>query len=204
MPNNSFTPMPTIGVDMAYIAEVTADTMESCTYGTPIALPGLTKVSVSESGDIGKFYADNGLYATYANPSAKEVEFTAADVEPATLAKMTGATYADGLYSTTSEDKAPKFAFGYRRLRSDGSYRYVWLLKGSFRVGNEDSETKGESVNFQTQSVRYVAENRIFDKRDRNRVDDNDPNLAEGIDAAKIAAEWFKDPDAKFLSGGAA
>ena len=201
MPNSTVTPMPTIGVDQAYIAKLLTDTAEGCTYDTPVALLGLTSVNVTESGEIGKFFADNGLYATYANPSSKEVEFSVAEVEPQNLALMTGATYANGLYSTSSEDKAPKFAFGYRRLRSDGSYRYVWLLKGSFRVGNESAETKGENVNFQGQTVRYVAENRVYDKRDRNCCDDNDPDLIEGVNAAKIATEWFKDPNADFMSG---
>ncbi|MCI8554570.1 MAG: hypothetical protein HFJ80_06455 [Clostridiales bacterium] len=199
MENNNFAPMPTIGVDGLCIAELTADTKESCTYQDKIDLPGVTRISVTGSGEFGKFYADNGLYASYNNPSAKEVEFSAADISPATLAKMTGASYENGLLSSTSEDKAPKFALGYRRLRSDGSYRYVWLLKGSFRMGNEDSETKTDNVSFQVQPVRFVAENRIFDRRDRNQCDDNDPNLPETVDAAKIAAEWFKDPNAAFL-----
>jgi len=200
MPNNTtYTPAPGIGVDMACIAKVLTDTKDGCTYDDTVFLPGLTTANISNSGDIGKFHADNGLFATYSNPGEKALEFAVADIEPKTCAEMTGAEYENGLYSTNSANKAPEYAFGYRRLKSDGSYRYVWLLKGKFRIGNISNETKGASVNFQTQTVQFVAQNRIFDGRDQNRVDDNDPNLPADIDTAIIEAIWFENPNAAFI-----
>jgi hypothetical protein len=55
---------------------------------------------------------------------------------------------------TSSNDVPPWVAIGFRTLKSNGTYRYVWLYKGKFVDPEEKSETKGDSVNFQTDTIK--------------------------------------------------
>ena len=49
------------------------------------------------------------------------------------------------------------FAVGYRLKLTDGTYRYVWRLKGTFGFPDEDSETESDSVNTNNQSLVFTG-----------------------------------------------
>ena len=47
----------------------------------------------------------------------------------------------------------PYVAIGFRSMKSNGSYRYVWLYKGKFIDPEDNNETKGDSINFQSETI---------------------------------------------------
>jgi phi13 family phage major tail protein len=81
------------------------------------------------------------------------------------LAMVTGA-YIDpqtGAYMS-GEDTDEEFAVGYRLKLTDGSYRYVWRLKGTFSgVPDENSNTESNSVDTQNQQVVFSGTKTIYE-----------------------------------------
>jgi len=51
-------------------------------------------------------------------------------------------------------DTPPWVAIGFRTLKSNGKYRYVWLYKGRFSDPEDNNETKADSINFQSDTIR--------------------------------------------------
>jgi hypothetical protein len=81
------------------------------------------------------------------------------------LAMVTGA-YIDpqtGAYMS-GEDTDEEFAVGYRLKLTDGTYRYVWRLKGIFSgVPDENSNTESNSVDTQNQQVVFSGTKTIYE-----------------------------------------
>ena len=101
-----------------------------------------------------------------------------------------------------ANDTAPEGALGFRTLKSDGTYKYCWLLKGVFTDPEEENETKGDSINFQSDELTgsFAKVNKKFTVQDtinsgskevqpwRVMVDAG----AEGVSEELIAA-WFSE-----------
>ena len=51
-------------------------------------------------------------------------------------------------------DVPPWVAIGFRTLKSNGNYRYVWLYKGRFSDPEDNNETKADSINFQSDTIK--------------------------------------------------
>jgi hypothetical protein len=51
------------------------------------------------------------------------------------------------------DDTPPWVAIGFRTLKSNGKYRYVWLYKGRFADPEDNNETKADSINFQSDTI---------------------------------------------------
>jgi uncharacterized protein YjdB len=90
-----------------------------------------------------------------------------------------------GLLKKGANDVAPWVACGFRSLKSDGSYRYFWLTKGKFRPTEENIETKGDSVNFQTPSITGSFAKRVSDDQWELVADSSNPN------SAALVNTWF-------------
>jgi len=61
-----------------------------------------------------------------------------------------------------TNDVPPDCALGFRSMKSNGSYIYVWLLKGKFTPPGLTTETKGETPAPQTQELVFAALDTIF------------------------------------------
>ena len=49
------------------------------------------------------------------------------------------------------------FAVGYRLRLTDGTYRYVWRLKGSFAIPDETSATEDDSTTTNNQQLTFTG-----------------------------------------------
>ena len=73
------------------------------------------------------------------------------DLVPSEQAALLGQTQdADGVLYAGENDDPPYFAIGFRALKANGLYRYVWLYKVKFAIPTENHATKGDSITFQT------------------------------------------------------
>jgi phi13 family phage major tail protein len=189
---------PLIGLDMLYIAKLTADTAEAVTYGTPERVLNVTEVGYEFETDAQTYYADNGPAATYVGAGKVNLTIKAADLTPAQFATVTGAGAPDGtnkgVINITSVLNPPDMAVGFRALRSDGTYRYMWIMKGKFNLPKRQHNTKGESVDFQELELEFTGVARIKDKYLYRQVDSDDTNLPE-LTEAQLAVQWFASPD---------
>lgn len=195
MANEIKRPLPTIGVDKYTFFPVTADTEESLTYGTAVSLPGTVEISPTDTGGSDVFDADNGAYEVESYIEKLGHEITNADIPPEVDAMWRGLTMKNGLVSVSNNAGAPKFGVAWRILKSDGSYRYVRYLKGSYsfasNVGGKTKPSQGASEK-QTAKATYTAvqtakDGTIYEYIDQDKVPDK-------LTREAFEAEWFKSP----------
>jgi phi13 family phage major tail protein len=184
---------PLIGLDSFYYAELLTDDSTGTSYDTPVSITNLVSMSVNFNSDIATFFADDGPADAYSQIGEVDVAIEAADIPAEDLAFLLGMTYnaGTGLVEYDTAAVAPDIAIGFRAQKSNGDYRYVWLLKGRFGVPNMDHQTKEGSVNFQTLTINGKFLARTYDKKVFRRIDTDDPNFV----FAGLPSSWFADPD---------
>lgn len=134
------------GVEGVVIAEVTGDDNETgggYVTGTvepllPVAEIGKTVESSSDA-----HYYDNQPMIVISSEGPDEITITGAGMTLEKLAKITGKSYdADTGMFVDSERRQRYFALGYKTKDSDGKYRYVWRLKGTFAIPDDSHATE--------------------------------------------------------------
>ncbi len=146
------------GCDNLVFAEITADSSSAYTAGTVTVLAPVAEVSKTISSNSETHYYDNVGMITIRAEGTDEVTLTVPVLDLTTLATLTGKV----VDTTTGAflDGAPTekyFAVGYRLKLTDGTYRYVWRLKGTFGFPDEGSETESDNVNTNNQSLVFTG-----------------------------------------------
>lgn len=144
----------TIGCDKLHFAPLTTDTHNTIEYGAPVPLPGLMKIGISPNSSSATAFFDNGPGEQATTMGAIEVTAEKSALSTAELALILGHMLdTNGALVYGADDTPTEGAVGFRTLKSNGKYKYVWLLKGSFAEPETEVETRGESVNFQNSSL---------------------------------------------------
>ncbi|MGI6153699.1 MAG: major tail protein [Christensenellaceae bacterium] len=193
-------PVPKIGVDMLYVAPVTKDDETGTTYGTAVRLPGLNNIGYDPSTQSATYDADDGTYVSFAADGTTTVTVKVADLLSEHYAMLLGLEQtAEGVVEEGTADSPPEMALGWRSQKSDGSYRFVWVLKGKFAKSAETYATKsGSGVTYNDRELTYTALNRIADGKKRRQLDSDDPKLPAGTTLAALSdpdTGWFSSPD---------
>lgn len=159
--------MATIGLRDVHYALLKTDDASSgtATYDAPVHVVGAISANVNPNTSSATLFADDGPYDTAATMGEITLELNMADIPDETQAKWLGHEYKNGMLIKKSTDVPPWVALGYRSLKSNGAYRYVWLVKGKFAALEEEYGTKGDSVEFKTPTI-----NGSFVKRDCDDV----------------------------------
>jgi phi13 family phage major tail protein len=178
--------MPTqVGLSDLHYAVLTADTAGNIAYDTPVKIPGAIEVTINPNTSTETLFADNGPMETASTLGEIEVEVNVADLPLDAQKVLFGHTVgSDGVLLRKGADAPPFVAIGFKSLKSNGKYRYVWLTKGKFGLPELNSKTKEDSIEFQTPTV-----SASFVKREADDV-----WMATGDEddvAFTTAAEWF-------------
>lgn len=179
--------MAQIGLRDLYVALLNEDSATSTSYETPERIVGAITANVNPNSSSATLFADDGPMDTASTLGEIELELGTYDLPLPTQAKLLGHTYdtETGMLKKGANDVAPWVAVGFRSLKSDGSYRYFWLTKGKFRPTEENIETKGDSVNFQTPTITGSFAKRVSDDQWELVADSSDPKSASLINT------WF-------------
>lgn len=174
-----------IGLRDMHYALLTKDDSTGVTYSEPVKIPGAIQANINPNSSLETLFADDGPSETAASLGQIELEAIAKDFPLDVQAILLGhAALVAGVLKRKSGDTPPFVAFGFKSLKSNGKYRYVWLVKGKFQQPERQNETKGDTVNFQTPTMAGS-----FLKRDN---DDIWIMEADEDDAAFVgAATWF-------------
>ena len=179
--------MPKVGLSDLHYALLTADTGTAATYSASVAVAGLIDANIQVASEITTLFADNGPYATSSSLGEITIDINLADLDVATQAALLGHTVtAGGIMQCTADDTAPEVAIGFTGLKSNGKKRFIWLTKGTFSVPDDSYKTKGDTVEFQQQTItgKFVA-----------RVKDSVYKLVGDEDATgwttQAATDWF-------------
>lgn len=190
--------VPRIGLDMLYVAKLTADSESETTYDTSERIFNITEAGINFNMESETFHADDGPAVVASQMGDVEVTISIGDLTPEHFALLTGATPPaagnKGVIDVKTSDIPPEFAVGFRSQKANGKYRYIWVMKGKFELPNSEYQTKADSVNFQVQELTYRAMSRVFDSKVMRRVDSDDTNLPS-MTEAQLATQWFATPD---------
>lgn len=145
-----------IGVDKLHYAMMkTEDTLTTKpTYDVPKSAPGVMSVNINPNGTIETLFADDGPYETATTTGQVSVEIQKNQLKTTEKADLLGHVVdADGGIVYSTNDVPPYVAVMFRTLRSNGKYRYVVLYKGKFIDPEDNNETKGDGINFQSETI---------------------------------------------------
>lgn len=156
-----------IGCDnFVYAPMTTEDTAEVApAYGEVVKAPGVMAININPNGSQETLFADDGPMETASTLGKIEVEIQKNELTVQNKSDLLGHTI-DGKGGLVygDSDIAPWVAIGFRTLKSNGKYRYVWLYKGKFNEPEDNNETKGDSINFQNDTIsgQFVKLNKAY------------------------------------------
>ena len=131
-------------------------------------------------------YADDGPYESATSLGSIELQLGAADFPLDVQADMLGYDYYGGMLSRTSTAVPPYIAVGGRALKSNGKYRYFWLVKGKMQESEQAHATKKDTIEWQTPTMTGAFVKRDCDNIWQVQYDED----AVGADPTLIAG-WF-------------
>ncbi len=145
------------GVDNFYFAEVTKDDETGYTTGTPIHIP-VQEVGKSVDASSEAHYYDNKAMIVVNSESADTISLTLAPPALDVLAKMIGKSFDSATGMMVDSPRQNKyFAIMYRTKGTDGAYRYVSRLKGSFNIPEETVATENDGTDTSNTSIEFTG-----------------------------------------------
>lgn len=177
--------MAQVGLNDLHFAVLTEDTKEVLTYGIPEPMVGAINATINPTVNTQELYADDQLWESISALGKIDVEIETADLPLPIRAKVLGNKIVDGVLIENKEDIPPHIALGFKSLKSNGKYRYVWLLKGVAQPMAEDYSTKKDNVEHKTPKIKFTFMPRLHDG-DWKRTADEDSEDFMG------ATTWFE------------
>jgi len=175
-----------VGLSHVYYATLISDASGGVSYNTPVRLTGAISANIDPNSVIETLFADDGPLEVASQLGNIELELVLADIPLSHRATLLGHTLVAGIEDAYSTDTPPWIALGFKALKSNGSYRYAWLVKGKFREPVLNHETRDDSVNFQTPTIVGHFAKRDFDNKWMRSADED----ADGYQA-ETGADWF-------------
>lgn len=158
------------GCDHLCVAEITKDENGiggAYTTGTVTILTEVAQVAKSTDQSSETHFYDNKAAITIRAVGADSVQLVVPAMALRALATVTGAEIdaTTGAYIDRGAANEQKYyALGYRLKLTDGTYRYVWRLKGTFSsVPDETSNTESNQIDTNNQTVMYSGLDTVFE-----------------------------------------
>ncbi|WP_067924878.1 major tail protein [Alicyclobacillus shizuokensis] len=170
-----------VGLDNLHYAIISKDDETGVEYGEVKSVGKSVSASIQPKSNSATLYADDGPAETATSLGEIQVDLEVASLPTSVVADLLGATVgSDGVLIQKSTDNAPYVAIGFRSKKSNGKYRYVWLLKGKFAPLQEDYKTQEDSPSFQTEKISGTFIRRDYDNAWQVRGDEDDPTFTGG------------------------
>ena len=184
--------MATIGLDKLYYSKITEAEDGTETYDTPILLAKAISAELSIELAEAVLYADDAAAEVFKEFKSGTLSLGIDDIGTIAAKDLTGASTDDnGVLISASENTGAPVAVGFRALKPNGSYRYFWLYKVKFGIPETNLQTKGDSITFQTPTIKGTVMR-------RNKLDGlgKHPWKAEVTEdtqgaSSEITAAWF-------------
>lgn len=182
------------GFDKLFYAEVTKDDSTGYTASTPAILAPAGEISVSTERASAVKYYDNKPFLSLNSEGADEINLTVPILPIALLGKLLGKQVdpVTGALIDSGQIATRYFAIGYRLRFTDGTHRYVWRLKGTFRVESEEAKSKDNTPDTNNQELIFtgIATNFEFDMPDSTKAPGKQIVVDERDGLANVT-NWF-------------
>jgi len=146
-----------IGCDHLVYAKMTTEDSSSVApvYAVPTLAPGVMAVNINPNASQETLFTDDGPSETASTLGKIEVEIKKNELTIQNKADLLGHNIdTNGGLVYGDYDVPPWTAIGFRTLKSNGKYKYVWMYKGKFMDPEEQNETKGDNVSFQSDTIK--------------------------------------------------
>ena len=181
------------GLKDIYYAKLTADTAAegqtagSTTYGTPKKLGHAISVDMNPNVETATLYGDNAAVAT--KTKLKEITLTidTTDIPLEDRAIILGHTYdsTTGGVTVKGDDAAPYVAIMFEATTADDTSHFYKFYKGKFAPTQQQIETAGENINWQTPSMEGTFIARASDSKIYDMLD------GANSGSSTLASNWF-------------
>lgn len=146
------------GVDSLYIAKVTKDDLTGYVTDTPIYLSPVAEVQKATDSASEAHYYDNKALIVVSSESADTITITMAPPVLEKLAQITGKSFDETTGMLIDSERSNDYwALMYRTKGTDGKYRYVSRLKGTFNIPEEDSQTENDGTDTTNTQIEYTG-----------------------------------------------
>ncbi len=145
-----------IGCDHLVYATMTTEETDTTdpVYAEPKRAIGVISVNINPNGALATLFADDGPFETATTLGNIEVAINKANLTTENKADLLGhGTDSAGGLVYGDNDTPPYTAIGFRSLKSNGKYRYIWLYKGRFIDPEDNNETKADTIAWQTDTI---------------------------------------------------
>ena len=177
--------MAQVGLKDLHFAILNKDTIEELTYAVPEPMVGAINATINPTVNTQEVYADDQLWESVSALGKIDVEVETADLPLATRVKLLGNKIVEGVLVENKADIPPHIALGFKSLKSNGKYRYVWLLKGVAQPMAEDYSTKKDNVEHKTPKLKLTFMPRLNDGEWKHTADEDSADFL-GADT------WFE------------
>lgn len=177
-----------IGLSNLHYALLTTDPKGGApTYGAPVAFSGgAIQANINPNTNMETLFGDDGPMEVATSLGQVELEMIASDFTLEEQAILLGHTISGGVLHRKGSDVPPWVAIGFKTLKSNGKYRFIWLAKGKFSMPEMKHETKGDSISFQTPTLKGSFVKRDSDDEWIKQADEDSPSYV-----ASIGTDWF-------------
>lgn len=146
------------GVDSLYVAEVTKDDSTGYETETPIYLAPVAEIGKSTESASEAHYYDNKAMIVVNSESADTITITMAPPELKKLTKIIGKSFDPTTGMMVDSQRQNKyFAIMYRTKGTDGKYRYVSRLKGTFGIPEESNQTENDGTDTTNSEIEFTG-----------------------------------------------
>ena len=177
--------MAQVGLNDLHFAILTEDTKDTLTYELPEPMVGAINATINPAVNTQELYADDQLWESVSALGKVDVEVETADLPLEIRAKILGNSIEEGVLVEKATDVPPHIALGFKSLKSNGKYRYIWLLKGVAQPMAEDFSTKKDNVEHKTPKVKFTFMARVHDGEWKRTADEDSVDFLG-------AATWFE------------
>ena len=183
-----------VGLKNAYIALVSQDDASAYAAGTPETLSPSINASLKAATNKKVQYADDQPYDVMNSEGETTLELEVTGLSVQMLAYLTGRVWnvTNGRMFDNPGATPPFFALGFQSLKSNGSYRYFWFLKGRFDMPDEELATLSDSPDPKTVKLTFTALKTIYQFTLSGSVTDGAKRVVGDADSTNfVATGWF-------------
>ncbi|SDY84785.1 major tail protein [Thermoactinomyces sp. DSM 45892] len=175
-----------VGLKDVHYAILTKDDVTGIVYEKPVPIRGAISAKISPSSNTETLYADDGPSEVATALGEISVELNMADLPLSVQASLLGHKMKNGILIKSAQDTPPYVAIGFKSMKSNGHYRYIWLYKGKFTTPESEYQTKEDSPSFQTPSIQGAFVKRDFDGHWQAIGDEDETGFTQ-------ASNWFQE-----------
>lgn len=135
------------------VSKLLTDEKGNVSYG-PVKdyAPAKTATITPSSSNVPE-YADDGIIDVISSNGSYTLSLGTSGVDDEVLADILGLDYEEGLTVYTKDRVSPFVAVGFKSKKADGSFGYVWMLKGKFSVPSSEFATQEDTPSPQGKTI---------------------------------------------------